>query len=146
MGEVYVAVCRLNGKCYVGLTTRTMEDRMLEHLTLANDGGGYSFHQAIREHGWANFGWSVLKRTDDPNELARWEMHYIRTLRARYPAGYNHTVGGELPAKLRGTFQPQIPDQGFVRNLFADIAYALRRSQDTLHHHREEQRSRYRSG
>jgi predicted GIY-YIG superfamily endonuclease len=127
MGEVYLAINRINGKCYVGLTTRTMQHRMVEHLELANQGGGYSFHDAIRRSGWVNFSWCVLHRCEDPNQLALLEMKAIKSWKARYPLGYNHTAGGELPDYLKkAEFRPVLTDRGFLLNMFVEFYHALR--------------------
>jgi hypothetical protein len=123
MGMVYMAINRVNGQSYVGLTLRNvLSNRQAEHLQTALEGRGYSFHQAIREYGWPSFSWHILYTSEDPNKLALAEMAFIRKYATRYPNGYNHTDGGELPSYI----QPVVPKQGWLVNLLKDCVYAVR--------------------
>jgi len=104
-GHVYVATNRVNGKQYVGLTTTSLERRKWFHRQTAESGGGTSLHAAIRRFGWEAFDWKILHSARSPHELAQQERHWIKSLGTRYPDGYNHTAGGELPDYL--TERPQ---------------------------------------
>lgn len=138
MGMIYLAMNSVTGQCYVGLTLRTaLSPRQEEHLKLAAEGKGYSFHAALREYGAHSFTWHILYTSNDPYELAAVERNYIAYYSTRYPQGYNHTEGGELPDFI----QPKtIPDKGFLYNLIWDLAYAVRRSKDILNDYRRTRR------
>jgi hypothetical protein len=95
-----VATNKKTGKQYVGLTTTTLEKRKQWHKATAELGGGYSLHRAIRKDGWRAFRWEVVFRTKNLRMLGDRERFYIKKLNTRYPNGYNHTDGGELPDYL----------------------------------------------
>ena len=55
-GAVYLIFDKVNGKMYVGQTTRTLERRFKEHAKAAS-----SLGRAIRKHRKENFRCEVLK-------------------------------------------------------------------------------------
>ena len=89
-GIVYLIWCKINGKKYVGQTTRTLEERFDEHCH-ANSYIG----KAIRKYGRENFVCGVIKYCATRDELNACERHYIAALKSRAPYGYNFTDGGE---------------------------------------------------
>ena len=52
-GYIYKCTCVISGKSYVGLTTKTIEERKKEHL-----------HSAIRKYGIENFEWSIVEEIE----------------------------------------------------------------------------------
>ena len=94
-GIVYCHTNRINGKKYIGQTTRTLKER------IGNDGKGYSYYigQAIKKYGWENFETEILEEieSEDLNELhlkldereIYWIVFYDTT-----NTGYNITEGG----------------------------------------------------
>lgn len=99
MGLIYKVVNRINGKIYVGLTRKALEERKKLHIHAAKYSRHYSlFHKAIRKYGAENFEWSILEECND-ELLSKREQHYILENKSwvRHPEtnGYNLTPGGE---------------------------------------------------
>lgn len=52
MGIIYRAINKINGKGYIGLTTRSLQERKDEHIKSARiESDNYYFHKAIRKYG-----------------------------------------------------------------------------------------------
>jgi len=94
---VYKYTNKINGKIYVGITTRTIEIRHKEHLKAIND--SYYFHRALKKYGVNNFELETLCACNDFEELKEKEKFYIKHLnsfvRSKNSKGYNMTLGGE---------------------------------------------------
>ena len=72
-GIIYGSRNIVNGKWYIGQTTRGIEKRRRQHLIDArNNYDSYAFHAAIRKYGEDAFDWTVLefdiKTHDELNE------------------------------------------------------------------------------
>lgn len=91
---IYVATNKLNGKQYVGKTTRTLEARRLSHEYEATSGSNNAIHRAIRKWGKDNFEWRVIEECSNEEHLSRAEIEHIKFLDT-YSRGYNMTRGGE---------------------------------------------------
>ena len=87
--SVYAITNQLNGKQYVGITTRTIEQRFSEHCK-ADSGIG----KAIRKYGKDNFTVHEIDKADTWAELCEKEIHYISEY-GTYKNGYNQTIGGD---------------------------------------------------
>ncbi|MBC8550534.1 MAG: GIY-YIG nuclease family protein [Candidatus Brocadiales bacterium] len=95
-GLIYIATCKVDGRCYIGLTTRTLKTRKAEHIKAAMfDNSPLYFHGAIRNHGPKNFTWKVVARRKTLEGLANAEIKYIEK-HAAFTEGFNSTPGGEL--------------------------------------------------
>lgn len=83
---------------YVGATTLLLPKRQKEHLRRANCNGKKlhtKFQQAIREHGWEAFEWSILSECKSVDEMLAEERRWIAEFDTRNPErGYNMTKGG----------------------------------------------------
>jgi len=91
-GIIYKVKNKVNGKIYIGQTTRTLKCRMKEHI---NDQRKYYLHNALRKYGKENFQWEVLEHCDSKEELDEMEFHYIKQYNSFGKSGYNLTYGGE---------------------------------------------------
>ena len=89
-GVVYLILNLVNGKKYVGQTTRTVEERFKEHATADSAIG-----RAIQKYGVENFRCGVIVICFSKAELDAQEIHYIAVLRSKAPTGYNLTDGGD---------------------------------------------------
>jgi len=94
---VYMVHNKVNGKLYVGKTTKDVKRRWAEHLSSAKGGSKYYFHAAIRKYGADAFvvtpisGWASSEE-----DLAEQERYFIKKYRTNNPKiGYNLTEGGE---------------------------------------------------
>jgi group I intron endonuclease len=94
IGIIYCATNKINGKMYIGQTTKGLENRINKHC-----GGGSSnsyFHRAIRKYGKHNFSWKILEDNIPVCKLPNLEMVYIDLFGTFLPYnGYNMTHGGE---------------------------------------------------
>lgn len=88
-GIVYKITNLINGKSYVGITTRTLKQRFKEHCN-ADSGIG----RAIRKYGKENFKKEIIDYADDNEELLELEIEHIKKYDS-YKNGYNNTLGGE---------------------------------------------------
>jgi group I intron endonuclease len=95
MGCVYKATNKINGKIYIGMTTKTLKHRKKQHLYVAKAGKTkYAFQVAIWTHGEKNFKWDIIFKSDDRNELMEKEAFFIRGLKSYIDKfGYNGNNG-----------------------------------------------------
>jgi len=89
---VYMAVNIINGKRYIGVTTKGIQAREKQHYceAMRNDHNGH-FHRAIRAHGVNVFVWSILKTMDTIEEALKEEVRLIE----KFKPEYNSTKGGD---------------------------------------------------
>lgn len=95
-GIIYVAVNKINGKEYVGKTTRgLLIKRVNEHINAALNGRAFCyFHKAIKKYGVSNFKWLIVYTAFSEKELNDAEKRIIKE-RNTYNNGYNLTLGGD---------------------------------------------------
>lgn len=108
---IYLILNTLNGKGYVGLTTRTLEKRWREHCI----GDKLLVDKAIFEFGEKNFEISALEETDNLIDLNKLEKDHIKKQGTLTPNGYNISEGGSGHSKS-GKGRPQIlPDRHLTK-------------------------------
>lgn len=88
-GVVYLMRNTVNGKLYVGQTTRTIEERFKEHAQAPTYIGN-----SMRFHGVDKFTIEVIAECETQEELDACEIHYIAEYDCLAPKGYNCTTGG----------------------------------------------------
>ena len=91
MGFIYKLENKLNGKIYVGQTTRTVEERMKEHLRCTET----YVERAIAKYGIGNFEVSVIEECATLEELNEREIYWISFYDCIRPKGYNICTGGK---------------------------------------------------
>lgn len=89
-GEVYLIKNKVNGKSYVGITTRDVSQRFSEHCK-ANSLIG----RAIRKYGEDQFSLMTIDYAKTKEELYQKETDWIKRYSSFGKAGYNLTSGGE---------------------------------------------------
>ncbi len=94
MGIIYLAVNRVNGKQYVGKTSRDFSVRIREHIYDSRNKAFQPFHRAIAKYGLNSFDVAVLESCG-PREIDQRERYWIGMIRCQKPHGYNMTSGGE---------------------------------------------------
>jgi group I intron endonuclease len=101
-GIIYLATNQINGKVYVGQTTRTVEWRKRKHYNRLADDDNAHFHNALRKYKRSDWTWEILKEmiTNTKKEakeiLTKYEKYYIRVLDSKNRlVGYNGTEGGD---------------------------------------------------
>ena len=117
-GIVYVITNRINGKNYVGQTTRTLEQRFTEHAKADTLLG-----KAIQMDGAENFSREVLEMCRTQEQLDEREKFWIAKLDCKFPNGYNTQSGGHRRSKSDDA-KYVITRKGFLLKLIgAKIAY-----------------------
>jgi group I intron endonuclease len=91
---IYKATNLINGKFYIGQTTKSLERRMNQHKSSSNN-KDYAFCRAIKKYGFENFKFEVLCECSSIEELNQKEIDFIRDFKANVNRiGYNMTIGG----------------------------------------------------
>lgn len=94
---IYKITNKVNNKVYIGLTTRTVNERFEEHIERAkNSKHKYYIHNAMNKYGINNFSIEEIDSCDDINELKKKEQYWIefyKSFDGRF--GYNLTKGGD---------------------------------------------------
>ena len=89
---IYQITNTINGKIYIGKTTKTIERRFQGHLSKAKCHNNTHLHNAIRKYGKEAFTITALESGFDSEEaLNEAEIRYIAELNPQY----NMTEGGE---------------------------------------------------
>lgn len=91
---VYVHINKINGKKYVGITSKPPEDRW------GNEGYRYRnqpFYRAIKKYGWDNFDHEIIASNLTREEANNFEKKLIEELNTHINNGYgyNSTMGGD---------------------------------------------------
>lgn len=110
--KVYLITNNINGKGYVGITSKPIEVRLGNHIRDAYPGRRnpngtlYALHAAFQKYGEENFSISELQIGLTLSEARLLERHYIENLgtygSGRGRRGYNQTLGGEMPDEAYG--------------------------------------------
>ena len=96
---IYKVTNKINGKIYIGATTRDLKIRKSEH----ERGDKTVFDRAISKYGKENFEWEIIDESSTTYlELQEKEIFYISFYDSR-KNGYNITNGGELLAGVSKT-------------------------------------------
>jgi group I intron endonuclease len=95
MGVVYRHTNLVNGKVYIGQSSRGDDLRWLECIGEARLGKGFRLGAAIRKHGEEGWLHEILYYARSKNELARMETFFIILHQSiLYENGYNMSLGG----------------------------------------------------
>lgn len=81
----------VNGKKYVGQTTKTVKERFKQHAKNKKSLIG----KAIRKYGRKNFRYGVIVTCSSKAEMNEREKFFIAVLKTKSPTGYNRTDGGD---------------------------------------------------
>jgi len=89
---IYQITNQVNGKTYIGKTTKTLEERFRGHLYEASyERVNTYLYKAIRKYGESNFTAKVIENQVPETELNDRERYWIKKLNPEY----NLTEGGE---------------------------------------------------
>lgn len=96
MSSIYKITNSINGKIYIGLTTKTITHRKYRHIASFKKLNTY-LAKAVRKHGIDNFKFETIDSGNfTKEELINLEKHYIKLYNSNNPTiGYNMTEGGE---------------------------------------------------
>lgn len=93
---IYCIKNKINGKCYIGKTTKSIEERFKEHC-LDSKRARYEIrplYRAFNKYGIENFEISLLCECNNVDELSQKEIYYINEYNT-FHNGYNATKGGD---------------------------------------------------
>ncbi|MBA4155817.1 NUMOD1 domain-containing DNA-binding protein [Flavobacterium sp.] len=90
---IYKVTNILNNECYVGATTKTLEERKIDHLQKSEKNVGSYFQEAIGTYGPEAFLWEQIDTASTIDELAQKEIQYINQYNS-FEEGYNSDKGG----------------------------------------------------
>lgn len=100
IGIIYQYINTFNNKCYIGQTSKSLDERWKKHLKEAKRNSNCAFHCAIRKYGAEAFEHKILceiyrETTEQLKEvLDYYECYYIKYYDS-YNHGYNMTTGGD---------------------------------------------------
>lgn len=121
--EIYLITNQINGKQYVGLTTRTSEERFKEHLC-----GNQFVDKAIQKYGSNNFTLEILCKPKTIESLMEKESYWADKLNTYYPNGYNiakcGTVFGQVDNEIKYVLAAKKSFEEFIDVCF-EQQYAL---------------------
>ena len=91
---IYKATNKINGKCYIGQTIKSLYHRKRAHYN-AMLYYNYYFYNALKKYGKENFEWSIIEECETRDELNEMEFHYIKQYHSyKLENGYNISFGG----------------------------------------------------
>lgn len=90
---IYKIENKIDGKIYIGKTTRNLDIRIEEHFNCRKDDS--YLHKAIRKYGKDNFIISTIEEVNDIKTLNDREKFWINYFNCKSPKGYNLTDGGD---------------------------------------------------
>lgn len=100
---IYLCINKINQKKYIGITSRTLKKRFINHFSEAynKNSNKYNtpFKQAIRKYGKENFDIKILEQVNTLEEANMKEIYYIKFYNSycyqKNSDGYNATLGGD---------------------------------------------------
>lgn len=92
---VYLITNKINGKQYVGQTSKTLDARWYDHIKIRLRPSCSYLHSAIDKYGSDNFIVETLATVQTKEEMNFYERALIKALGTKAPHGYNLTDGGD---------------------------------------------------
>jgi group I intron endonuclease len=89
---IYKITNNINGKLYIGQTTRPLKERWQEHCKMSGDCPALS--NAMKKYGIDSFTIEIIDNAVNIEELNQKEEKYIKGFNSIRPCGYNLTFGG----------------------------------------------------
>ncbi|MEP3836406.1 MAG: GIY-YIG nuclease family protein [Algibacter sp.] len=109
-GIIYKVTHKPSGKSYIGATTKSINERRMDHIQRANRGETGRFQEAIATYGPEAFSWAQIDSANSVNELADKEKNYIFKYDT-FNNGFNLDAGGGIKKTL---YQYSIKDGSLV--------------------------------
>lgn len=115
---VYKIENEINGKIYIGITTKALSERIASHIHEKKS----HVQKALNKYGLQSFTISVIDSAESKKILCKKEQYWIQHYNSKHPNGYNHTDGGdglinpskEVRDKISQTLQGHSATEGFT--------------------------------
>ena len=88
---IYQITNKINGDCYIGKTSKTIEERFQRHIYNSNYNIDTHLCRAMRKYGADNYSIEILESQVSVKNIDAREKYYIETIKPRY----NMTEGGD---------------------------------------------------
>jgi len=99
-GIIYKVTNIINGKIYIGQTTKSLKNRKRRHIG-RND--NLYFHRALNKYGKNSFKWEIICECENQDDLNEEEIYYIKKHNSYWKEnGYNLSLGGDGNGGLYG--------------------------------------------
>jgi hypothetical protein len=92
---IYKVVNTVTDEVYIGATTKSLEDRKIDHIQKANKKVGSYFQEAIGTYGSDAFLWEQIDTASNNDDLANKEIKYISDYDS-FNQGFNSDKGGGI--------------------------------------------------
>lgn len=129
---IYKITNDVNGKQYIGQTTKTLEHRWKQHQKNAKCGSTYALYTAIRKYGVEHFHVEQIDSACSRMELDQKEIYWIATLNTLSPSGYNLSEGGNVPT-WTDDVREKLSGKNHWTNRKSFSQEALRKKHDALY-------------
>lgn len=114
---IYKTTNKVNGKIYIGLSTKDYDPKYL--------GSGKLINSAIKKYGSSNFSKEILEHCNSKKTLVEAERKYISLYKSDDPSiGYNISPGGDLNPDVQRMPIWQYDIEGNLINKFLSIELA----------------------
>lgn len=94
---IYSITNTVNGKIYIGQTTKTLDERIKNHHNSMTSGKDTHLYRAMRKYGWDKFHFQVITHAHSKEDLDALEEYYIKKFDS-IRHGYNMAKGGSTNA------------------------------------------------
>lgn len=103
--EVYCITNKVNGKLYVGVTTKGYKNRFASHVwhSRKSSGSCRALYNAMRKYGQDSFSVELIDTASSFEEMNQLERKHIAQLGSLHPNGYNLTDGGDAGVFVEAT-------------------------------------------
>lgn len=139
LGKIYKITNKINGKVYVGQTTKTLKERFEKHCWGTTEKDSYHFNmaikKAIKKYGKENFTIELIEEVET-YKLDEREVYWI-SFYDSYNKGYNCTLGGQngatRPTKLNWAEENEVIEAKYLGFSIAEIGKAYNIDRTTIH-------------
>jgi len=136
-GIVYKITNKINGKIYIGITTKTLEKRRQQHIQWCKHKmRKYVIHKVINKYGVDNFLFETIDNFNGNEDACEKEVKYISSYNSFIPHGYNMTLGGE------GVLGHKHPQSEETKKKISLSMKGIIKSEEIKNHMKEAQKKR----
>ena len=139
LGKIYKITNLVNGKIYVGQTTKSLKERFQKHCWGTTEKDSYHLNMAIKnaikKYGKNNFTIELIEEVET-DKLDEREVYWISYYDS-YNKGYNCTIGGQngatRPTKLGWTEENEVIEAKYLGFSITEIEKAYNIDRTTVH-------------